>query len=190
MLDTPTDPETNPPNIFARIAALLVVVAITIGIMVYRDRLGRFDAFGYIGAFLAMLLSNATLILPAPGLIVVFALGHSLNPLLVGVAGAAGATLGEITGYLTGYSGIGASEDSRIAARINRWMRRNGLLTIFALSVVPNPFFDLAGLFAGAGRMPLVHFLGATFAGKSIQSTLIALAGMLSIDWVETWLIH
>lgn len=173
-----------------RAAALVLVVGITLGVAVFRDHLNDFVVLGYLGAFVAMLLGNATLVLPAPGLLVVFALGSSLNPLMVGIAGGLGATLGELTGYLTGYSGVGLMERTAINARIHRWMDRSGMLTIFVLSIIPNPFFDLAGIFAGMGRMPVIRFMGITFSGKAIQSTLVAVAGALSIQWVETWLTH
>lgn len=153
-----------------------------------RDRMQEFSALGYAGAFLAMLLSNATLVLPAPGLIIVFALGSSLNPVLVGIVAGLGAALGEITGYVTGYTGLTLVEESAIALRIRQWMDRNGVLTVFALSTVPNPFFDLAGLMAGAGKMPVWRFLGISFLGKAIQATVIAVAGALSLQWVEKWL--
>jgi uncharacterized membrane protein YdjX (TVP38/TMEM64 family) len=173
-----------------RVIGLVFVFCLTVGIALNRDRMQDFETLGYIGAFLAMLLSNATLILPAPGLIIVFALGSSLNPILVGLAGAVGATLGEITGYITGLSGVTVMEHTTMADRIRGWMNHNGPLTIFALSVVPNPFFDLAGVMAGAVRMPLFRFLMFAFLGKSIQSVCIALAGALSLDWVKSLLSH
>ncbi len=183
-------PSTRRPTRWLRLLTLALVVGVTVGVAAHREQLRHFAALGYAGAFFAMLLSNATLVLPAPGLVVIFALGSSLNPLLVGVAGALGATLGEITGYLTGYSGLVVIEQSSFSRRLNGWMDRNGALTIFALSIVPNPVFDLAGLLAGAGRMPVWRFLGATFLGKAIQATLVAVAGALSLQWVETWLTH
>ncbi len=183
-------PPSHRPALWLRVLSLVAVLGVTVGVALHREQLHGFAALGYAGAFLAMLLSNATLVLPAPGLIVVFALGSSLNPLLVGVAGALGAALGEVTGYLTGYSGLVVIEQSGFSRRLNGWMERNGALTIFALSVVPNPFFDLAGLLAGASRMPVWRFLGATFFGKAIQAILVAVAGALSLQWVETWLTH
>jgi uncharacterized membrane protein YdjX (TVP38/TMEM64 family) len=169
---------------------LVSVAVITLMIALNRDRIGDFATLGYAGAFFAMLASNATLILPAPGLVIVFALGSSLNPALVGVCGAAGATLGELTGYVTGFSGLAIMKNTRVANRIKYWMDRNGSLTIFGLSIFPNPFFDLAGLMAGASRMPVWKFLIMAFLGKSIQSITIALAGALSLGWVEQWLTH
>ena len=173
-----------------RASGLVLVISITLFIAVNRDRVADFATLGYAGAFLAMLASNATLILPAPGLIIVFALGNSLNPVLVGLCGAFGAALGELTGYITGLSGLVVMENTSAAHRIKYWMERNGTLTIFVLSIFPNPFFDLAGLMAGAGKMPVWKFLLTAFFGKPIQSTTIALAGALSLGWVEQWLLH
>jgi membrane protein DedA with SNARE-associated domain len=173
-----------------RASGLILVVGLTLLIALNGDRVASFGSLGYAGAFLAMLASNATLILPAPGLIIVFALGSSLNPVLVGLCAACGASLGELTGYITGVSGLVVIENTRAAHRIKYWMERNGALTIFTLSIFPNPFFDLAGLMAGAGKMPVWKFLLTAFLGKSIQSTTIALAGALSLGWVEQWLLH
>ena len=171
-----------------RLMTLLTVLTLTVAIVINRDKFTEIAALGYIGAFLVMLLSNATLILPAPGLIFVFALGASLNPLIVGACAAAGAALGELTGYITGYGGLFVLEDTRILKRITRWMDAHGSWTIFVLSAVPNPFFDVAGFLAGTGRMSVVRFLSLSFAGKLIQATLVSLAGALSIDSVEQWL--
>jgi uncharacterized membrane protein YdjX (TVP38/TMEM64 family) len=173
-----------------RAVALGLVIGITVGITLNRDHLEALAALGYGGAFMVMLLSNATLVLPTPGLIFVFALGSSLHPLLLGVTAGLGAVLGELTGYLTGYSGAIAIEETRLAHRVNGWMTRNGTLTILLLSIVPNPVFDLAGVLAGATRMPVWRFLGVGFVGKTIQSSLIALAGSLSLSWVQDWLAH
>lgn len=169
---------------------MLVILGLTVTITLSRDKMQDFATLGYAGAFLAMLLSNATLILPAPGLIFVFALGSSLHPGLVGICGALGATLGEFTGYMTGYSGLAALQTTAPVRRVKRWMDRNGTLTILTLSIVPNPLFDLAGIMAGTSHMPVWRFFSITFAGKSIQSTSIALAGALSLDWVKSCLAH
>ena len=173
-----------------RIAALLSVLTITVTIVLNREKFTEIAALGYIGAFLVMLLSNATLILPAPGLVFVFALGASLNPLLVGLCAAAGAALGELTGYITGFSGVTVLEKTTVLKRLTMWMDAHGSWTVFILSIVPNPFFDVAGFLAGTGRMSVWRFLGVSFAGKLIQATLVSLAGAYSIESVEQWLSH
>ncbi len=123
------------------------------------------------------LLSSATLILPAPGLALALAAGATLNPYLVGLAVGSGSTLGELTGYIAGASGRGMWEDDPNYPRVRGWMGKYGLWVIFVLSIVPNPIFDVAGIVAGAMHIPVWKFLAATWCGKVIKSTLVALAG-------------
>jgi membrane protein YqaA with SNARE-associated domain len=160
-----------------RLLALLLVVMVTAAGILWRDRLGRFVAYGYPGIFLISLASSATVILPAPSLALVFALGGVLDPILVGLAAGLGETLGELTGYLAGYSGQAVIENREIYDRLHGWMRRYGLATIFLLSVFPNPFFDLAGIAAGVLRFPIGYFLTSCGLGKTLKTIVFALAG-------------
>ncbi len=172
---------------YLRLAALLVVIMVTVGLFLFRDRLGDLETYknyGYLGAFMVSTITSATIILPVPGVAVVFALGAVLNPFLVGVAGGLGGGLGELTGYLAGYSGRGVIENRKPYERMERWMRRRGSITIFVLALIPNPFFDLAGFTAGALRFPLWKFLFICLLGKVPRFIAIAVAGAWSIDWV------
>ena len=83
---------------------MLTVVGITVYVYSIRDHVEEFAELGFFGAFLIMLIANATVILPAPGLAVIFAMGAVLNPLGVGLSAGLGGALGEVTGYLAGYS--------------------------------------------------------------------------------------
>lgn len=162
---------------FLRLLALLLVVTATVVGVLWRGRLGRFVAYGYPGIFLISLAANATVIFPAPSLALVFALGGVLNPVLVGLAAGLGETLGELTGYLAGYSGQTVIENREIYERLHGWMRRYGWVTIFFLSVFPNPFFDLAGIAAGVLRFPVGYFLLSCWLGKTLKTIIFALAG-------------
>jgi membrane protein YqaA with SNARE-associated domain len=159
---------------------LLLVLAATVIGFLWRDRLGRFVAYGYPGVFLISLGANATVILPAPTLALVFALGGVLNPILVGLVAGLGGALGELTGYLAGYSGQAVIENREIYDRLHGWMRKYGLATIFFLSLLPNPFFDLAGIAAGVLRFPVGYFLLSCWLGKTLKSIVFALAGAYS----------
>jgi uncharacterized membrane protein YdjX (TVP38/TMEM64 family) len=48
------------------------------------------------------------------------------------------------------------------------------VLVIFVLAVVPNPLFDLAGVAAGALRMPVRGYVAAVATGKVIKNVAIA----------------
>jgi uncharacterized membrane protein YdjX (TVP38/TMEM64 family) len=166
-----------------RVFALLAVIAITVFIYSIRDQAEQLEAYGYPGVFLS-LLANATIILPAPGIAITFAAGGVFDPFWVGVAAGTGAALGELTGYLAGYSGRGVLEGTAIYQRLLELTRRFGKWTVLVLAIIPNPFFDVAGAAAGALRMPLPTFLLWATIGKLIKMWAVAYAGALSIDWV------
>jgi uncharacterized membrane protein YdjX (TVP38/TMEM64 family) len=167
-----------------RVAAILIVVGITIYIYSIRDHVETFAAYGYPGIFLVMLLANATVILPAPGVAVVFAMGSIFNPLGVAFAAGAGGAIGELTGYLAGYSGQAVVENTRIYERIFPWVKRYGAWVILVLSAIPNPFFDLAGIAAGIAKVPLWQFMLACWIGQTVKMAMFAYAGAYSVDWL------
>ncbi len=168
-----------------RVLALLAVIAITVYIYSIRDRVDEFAAYGYPGVFLVALMANATVFLPAPGVAVVFAMGHIFNPLGVALAAGTGGALGELSGYLAGFSGQAVVERTNIYERIHPWVVKYGVWTIIVLSAIPNPFFDIAGVAAGIAKMPLRRFLVACWIGQLIKMALFAYAGFYSLDWLS-----
>lgn len=137
--------------------------------------------------FVASVISSATLFLPVPGLALTTLVGSLMSPLAVGIVAGIGQTLGEMSGYMAGYSGQGLINRSQAYDRIVGWMRRNkraSLLAIFVLALIPNPFFDAAGMAAGALRFPVSTYLAAAGLGKIIKNLLFAYGGALGLDWL------
>lgn len=172
----------------ARLMALLFVVGLTLLIYFYRDQARALARFGYIGIFIFSILANATLVLPAPQLIVIAAMGQIFWPVGVGLAAGLGATLGELSGYLAGFSGQAVIENRKLYDQLEGWMKRYGSVVIAVLGFLPLPFFDLAGIAAGALKMPVMKFLFWCAVGKIPKMTLVAFAGAYSIDWIMRWL--
>jgi membrane protein YqaA with SNARE-associated domain len=170
--------------ILGRIGLLLLVIALTIGIYLLRDQTRWLARWGYVGIFFLSILANATIILPAPGVAFVFGLGALYNPLLVALAAGAGAAVGELSGYLAGYSGNIVIQNRTHADRMTEWMKKYGPWTILILGFIPNPLFDLAGIIAGMLKMPLWKFLLFCMVGKILKMLLFAYAGSLSIPWL------
>lgn len=148
--------------------------------------------YGYAGVFLANLIGAAGIILPVPSFATVFGGGGVLQPVLgvpapiaIGVVAGLGETIGEFTGYMAGYGSRAAFAEGRTYARLERWMSRRGVLTLFAVSVIPNPLFDLAGALAGAARMPVWRFFATVLAGKTIKATYVAWAGLVSLGLLD-----
>ncbi|MFC2034549.1 YqaA family protein [Chloroflexota bacterium] len=162
---------------FIPLLTLLLVVVITIVVFLNRDRVAELGNYGYLGAFLVSLVFNATIVLPMPGFLLLFALGAVFNPVLVGLAGATGGTIGELTGYMAGYNGRGVIRSNKMYARTERWMRRWGAITIFIFALVPLLPFDLAGIIAGVLRFPVWKFLLICWVAKVLLYVALATAG-------------
>ncbi len=106
-----------------RVLVILAVVGLTVFLFLNRDRVQELEALGYPGVFLISLLSNATLILPVPGVLFTSAMGAVFNPFWVAIAAGSGATLGEITGYMAGFSGQGVIENRTWYDKVTQWMK-------------------------------------------------------------------
>ncbi len=167
-----------------RVLALLAVIGITIYIYDIREHIKDFEAFGYPGIFMIALLANSTVFVPAPGVALVFAMGGILQPLLVGLAAGTGGALGELSGFLAGFSGQAVVEKTHVYAHIRPWIEKYGAWAILVFAAIPNPFFDIAGLAAGISKMPLWRFLIFCWIGQVIKMTAFALAGAYSITWL------
>jgi uncharacterized membrane protein YdjX (TVP38/TMEM64 family) len=168
-----------------RVVVLLAVIAITIVLVINRDKLQGLQAYGYPGIFLFSILANATILIPVPGVIFTSAMGAVFNPLWVSIAAGSGAALGELSGYLAGFSGQAVVEDSKRYDQVVRWMEKYGELTTLVLAFIPNPLFDLAGLIAGLLKMPVWKFLLYCTIGKILKMMMFAYAGDWVINFVE-----
>jgi len=139
------------------------------------------SAYGYLGVFLISLLAATVLFVPIPSVPIVFLMGAILNPFLVGLMSGIGESVGEITGYTAGFSGREALDNKQRYPRIKGWMRRRGTLVLFLFSAIPNLFFKLVGVAAGAIRYPFWKFMLVVFVGKTIKGIAIALLGFWTL---------
>ena len=167
----------------APILSLLLVVAIVTAIFIVYftqpDLLDRMEGYGYLGVFVVSLVLNGTVLLPVGNMALIASLGATLQvPLFVGLAGGAGAGIGEMTGYLLGRSGRGLIGGGRMYASVERWVKRWGWLAVFVLSVFPL-VFDVVGIIAGVLRMPLWRFFLACWLGRVLLYTGVAWAGVM-----------
>ncbi|MFC2058208.1 VTT domain-containing protein [Chloroflexota bacterium] len=172
---------------YLKLAILAVIIGLTVALFLFRDQVQDLDSLGYLGAFIANLASSATIIVPVPGIAVVFILGDIWNPLFIGLVSGAGSALGELTGYAAGYSGRSLFQGNRLYPKITGWVERRGSLLIFIFALIPNPLFDLVGIAAGALRYPVWKFLFFCLLGKIPRCILIAYAGHWGLEWVRSW---
>lgn len=164
-------------NNLLRYGGIVIAVAVTAIIFIFRDQLKEVEKYGYVGIFLLNVIGNATIVLPAPTILTAFAGGGVFNPIAVGIIAAAGATIGELTGYLAGLSGQAIVENREAYERFQVFIQKYGLRALFLLAAIPNPLFDLAGIIAGISKIPIPTFLLVTWAGKIVKFLLIAYLG-------------
>ncbi len=163
--------------------AFALAAAVTALLFVYGDDVSDLGGAGYLGSFLVSLVANGTIILPVPGIIVLFALGATFNPWLIGVAAGAGGAIGELTGYAAGFSGRRILRNNPTYLRAVGWVRKWGIWVVFLFAVTPLPV-DIVGIAAGALRFPIWKFLLVCALGKTILYTGMAFAGKWGWDQV------
>jgi membrane protein YqaA with SNARE-associated domain len=164
------------------LATLLLVGGLSAAALFAPINYDLLGTYGYPGVFAVTLISTGALVLPVPYLAVIFRAASLLDPVTVALIAGLAAAMGELTGYLLGVSGRQLVKSSRGQRIADSWMRRYGFLSVFAFSLIPNPFFDAIGLAAGALRYPPWRFVLACFLGKTGKFLLIALAGARALS--------
>lgn len=166
----------------------LLMTAFTIGFFYFGADVSNLKTYGYAGVFLINVIGAASILLPSPAAASVFGGGAFLHDFLglpaffwVGLVAGLGEALGEFSGYAAGYGGRIIVQDRPEYRRVHNWMQRHAAPTMFAMSVIPNPLFDVAGVAAGAVQMPLRRFFIAVLLGKIIKDWYMAALGQLGI---------
>ncbi|MDP2920160.1 MAG: VTT domain-containing protein [Dehalococcoidia bacterium] len=161
---------------YISLLVILFVIGISVALFIFRDAIQKLGNYGYLGAFLIAAAGNATIVLPMPGILVIVPLGAIFNPFLIGLAGAAGASLGEMTAYVAGYSSSGVWRNNKNYQKAVGWLQKWGVLTVFVVSATPLPF-DVFGLAAGSLRFPAWKFFVACLPGKILKYVALSLLG-------------
>ena len=177
----------NPRTKALRLLMLLTVIALSLWLVTVREHAAELSQYGYPGIVLVNAMASGTVLLPAPGVIFTYTFGGVFNPLLVGFAAAAGAALGELTGYAAGVTGQAVVENLSLYDHLLARMRRHTRATVAMLVImaaIPNPAFDLVGIAAGTLRVPLSRFILSAFAGNLIKMLAFAYAGAYSFGWL------
>ncbi len=142
--------------------------------------------WGYLGIFFVNLIGSATVIFPIPAFIVVFIFGSILNPWLVGISAAIGATIGELTGYAVGLGGkkVIDKKHKELLKKANKWMEKYKafvVIAVFAATPLPD---DVLGILCGAIKYDIKKFFVASLIGKLVMNISLALGGYFGAQWL------
>lgn len=145
-----------------------------------KDQIEKHMAISVLGVLVVCFLANASVLLPSSSILIVVEYSLLINPLLVAVCGALGASLGEMTGFFVGRYGRKA-----VSGKLIKWieskMTKHGQFIVLLFSALPLPVFDVIGMISGATKMNLLKFFGICFTGKLIK--------MLCYVWLANELI-
>jgi membrane protein DedA with SNARE-associated domain len=163
--------------------ALALTIAACVAVVLYWDYVKQAEHYGYLGVFVISVLAGATVLVPIPGILVVFTLGSVLNPALVGIVSGMGEAVGSIGIYLSGWGGQKAVQNlnHKLVNRFVDWIRRRGEIAVFLMSAILNPLFYPFTAIAGMLRFGLVKFFFLCWGGKTIKNTIIAYMGFFGL---------
>jgi membrane protein DedA with SNARE-associated domain len=153
------------------------------------------ETLAYAGVFVVNVLMTAH-VMPLPGAsalgqaVIVRQAGQREFPWVVGLAGGIGMGIGEVVPYYVGSLSqrVGRAYEQKIPHVLKRWgdrlatpvrwlMHRFPEPTLFILSAVPNPIYEVAGLSAGSTHLSFARFIVPTVAGKIVRGMLLAYVG-------------
>lgn len=176
----------------ASVILWVVIIAFCAGIWFLPINWEQVSTLGYVGMFVGGFASGATIFLPGPAIVAAVTAGRVFSPLWVGLAFGSGTAMGEMVGYIVGRSSrnVVVSSGSVAPGWATRWLdwantklrgrdKRIIAVVLFLLAFVPNPFFDAAGLLAGALKLPFLLFLLPVIIGRMLRYTALASVGAL-----------
>jgi membrane protein DedA with SNARE-associated domain len=169
--------------------ALGLTIAACVAVVLYWDYVKQVEQYGYLGVFAISVLAGATVLIPIPGILVVFTLDSVLNPALVGIVSGMGEAVGSIGIYLSGWGGQKAVQNlnHKMVNRFVDWIRRRGEIAVFLMSAILNPLFYPFTAIAGMLRFGLVKFFFLCWGGKTVKNTIIAYLGFFGLRSVLRW---
>ncbi len=163
------------------VAVLILSISLSIGLFLFRDYFRDLRNLGLIGIFLINLISSATFFVSGPAFITVIAGGSIYHPLLVAFVASLGASIGDMVAYFFGYSGRNLTVhrfQKKLWFKVTEGVFKTyGTIFVLVLALIPNPFFDALGLFAGVLGMKYSKFFFLMLVGRFARFVILALIG-------------
>lgn len=151
------------------------------------------QGYGLVGLLIASVVANASIFLPVPIDILIFAVAAQLDSFVelfaVAFVTGFGAAVGEMTAYIMGLLGVKTFEKAKHGEfvqikSIRDKLGKKGFIFIFLGALTPFPF-DIIGITAGLIKYDLKKFFIAAMLGKFVRYMLIGIAALYGISFVR-----
>lgn len=158
-------------------AAIALTACLVTGVI----PLSRIRELGLPGLAILSLASGAAVEFAGPGYVAVFAFALAYPPWLVGIVAGISTAAGEMTKYALGRRSQGILPpvvrsllDKTASTSLLKFFLRRPAVTLFALAVIPNPFFDPLIVLAGLRMCSMGPTTIAVLFGKTLRCILLA----------------
>lgn len=204
--ETPEAEKTMTPRKrkFIAIALLAAIIIISVGgslwLVFNWEYVEHLQNQGLFGLFIISLFAGSPIPIPTPSMILTFTMGSLFNPVLVGFVSGLGNGIGTALIYWSGRGGLEffksfavPGEDGEPTSRIGRFFKRlkipqllnrargRVLLSLFLLSLYPNPVLTPMIMSMGASRFKFNRFFITVCAGKTVQSMILSYLGYFGL---------
>ncbi len=172
------------------LASIVAITLVSFWLALNPQLVAHLGQWGYVGAFFISMIASATIVLPAPGLLIIIAMGATLDPVLLGIVAGVGSAIGELSGYVAGATGSALIPEAQRHQfdYLHTLTRRYGAPLLALLAAIPFPLFDFAGIVAGILRMNVLAFVFSVAVGKSIKYIVLITMGASSLHILLRWL--
>lgn len=161
--------------------AVCLVAAVTVIVLVFRDEIAGYAAFGYPALFAICALLNCGVFGLSPSGLVAVEMSFVFDPVAAAVVAGCGAGFGELVSYFAGKASDGLVPSRRLQ-RLENLPAAGAFAISFAGSFVSGNASDAIGVCCGrAGRHLLPYFAGALMA-KVCKMLLLVMAAHGAAD--------
>jgi membrane protein YqaA with SNARE-associated domain len=154
---------------------------ISVFAFIFREQFKDGQTLGLLGILIINFFSSATFFVSGPAFLTVIAGGSIYHPILVGLTAALGTALGDIVSFFFGYSTRHLALvklEKRLLFRVfEDFFKLHGNWILFLMALIPNPFFDAAGLVAGIFKFDIKRYFIIVFVGRLVRFLLLAYIG-------------
>jgi len=183
-------------NIDVLKSAVALVVFIFLAYLIFANASVVNDliqGYGLAGLMIASIIANASIFLPVPIDLVIFAISAQapsfVDVIMLAIVAGIGAGIGEMSAYIMGLLGVKAVEKAKHKEfqkldDVRKRLGSKGMVFVFLGAMTPFPF-DLIGIVAGLIKYDWKKFLLAALAGKIARYLIIGFAAFYGFAMVK-----